>query len=118
MCVSDRNSNNSIPTINTHGWHTHTHTRAIVISIYISANAHRHTHTHERRPTEINTNILLIIRLLAKTIEDIPPKYLFLMILLPFRDFRQEEIVLHTNRTLKFQVLRSNPLLADFKLQR
>ena len=32
--------------------------------------------------------IPLIIRLLAKTREDIPPKYLFLMILLPFRDFR------------------------------
>ena len=26
----------------------------------------------------------VIIQLLAKTIEDIPPKYLFLMILLPF----------------------------------
>src|SRR4029434_3713970 len=58
VCTSDRNSNNSIPTINTHGWHTHTHTRAILISIYISANAHRHTHAHERRPTEINTNLV------------------------------------------------------------
>src|SRR4029434_1438082 len=50
--------------------------------------------------------IPLIIRLLVKTIEDIPPKYLFLMILFI-------KIVLHANRTLKFQVLRSNPLLAE-----
>src|SRR4029434_3834178 len=41
-----------------------------------------------------------------------------LTILLPFRDFRKKKIVLHANRTFKFQVLRSNPLLADFKLQR
>ena len=59
----------------------------------------------------------LIIQLLNKTIEDIPPEYLYLMILLPFRDFRSEKSVLQANRTLKFQVLRSNPLLADFKLQ-
>ena len=31
--------------------------------------------------------IPLIIQLLAKTIEDIPPKYLFLKILLRFHDF-------------------------------
>src|SRR4029434_6278871 len=55
-----------------------------------------------------------IIRLLVKTIEDIPPKYLFLMILLPFRDFRKEKIVFHADRSLKFQVLLSNALLADF----
>ena len=30
----------------------------------------------------------------------------------------KKEIVLQANRTFKFQVLRSNPLLADFKLQR
>ena len=30
----------------------------------------------------------LIIRLLAKTIQDIPPKSSFLMIVLPFHDFR------------------------------
>ena len=38
--------------------------------------------------------------------KDIPPKYPYLMLLLPFRD-----------RTLKFQVLCSNLLPADFKLQ-
>ena len=31
--------------------------------------------------------------------------------------FEWEKIVLQANRTLKFQVLRSNLLLADFKLQ-
>src|SRR4029434_10873331 len=37
--------------------------------------------------------------------------YIFRM--LPIRDFHNK-IVLHANRTLKFQMLRSNPLLSDF----
>src|SRR4029434_6648422 len=67
--------------------------------------------------TEYNTLSRLLYGYLPKTIEDIPPKYLFLMILLPFHDFRKEKNVLQANRILTFQVLRSNPLLADFKLQ-
>ena len=40
-----------------------------------------------------------------------------LTIMLPFSDFRLEKIVLQANTTFKFQVLRSNPLLAEFKLR-
>src|SRR4029434_8150813 len=40
-----------------------------------------------------------------------------LTILLQFCDFRLEKIVLQENISLKFQVLRSNPLLADFALR-
>ena len=62
---------------------------------------------------------IIHIQLLAKTIEDIPPRYLFndCVAVWFHRYFRLEKIVLQANRTLKFQVLRSNPLLADFKLQ-
>jgi len=62
---------------------------------------------------------IIHIQLLAKTIEDIPPRYLFNDCVAVWfrRYFRLEKIVLQANRTLKFQVLRSNPLLADFKLQ-
>ena len=34
-----------------------------------------------------------------------------------FRDFRYEKMFFYANRYLKFQVLRINPLLADFMLQ-
>ena len=52
--------------------------------------------------------ILLIIRLLAKTIKDIAPK---------IPDFNDVLRLLLRNIILKFQVSHSNLLLADFKLQ-
>ena len=35
----------------------------------------------------------------------------------PIKSGKQRKIVLHANRTLKLDVLHSNPLLADLKLQ-
>ena len=70
------------------------------------------THTHECRPTEIK-KYPANIRLLAKTIEDISPKYLFLMILLPFSSSRKCEAThLLTSSFNDFQLRLMTGLLA------
>src|SRR4029434_2142539 len=79
--------------------HTHTHTRAGLQCNSISIQMNSNINIYQRKWSQARTNvglrklknIPLIIRLLAKTIEDIPPKYLFLMILLPFSSSRKCE---------------------------